>query len=129
MNSSHITIAIALATAFAAPEAFSQSSGNTQSPSREAVRSEAISSHRDGTMLHNEVGPKAKPFQSTKSRQEVRAEAISSHKDGTMVHNEAGPKAKPFKSTKTRKEVRDEAIASHKDGTMVHSEVTPATPK
>lgn len=117
-----ITLATVLMAAFAAPTAFAQSARNAQSPSREAVRAEAVTSHKDGTMLHDEAGPKAKPFKSTKSRQEVTAEAIASHKDGTMLHDEAGPKPKPFKSTKSRKEVRAEAISSHKDGTMVHNE-------
>ena len=129
MKSTHITLALALMGALVSPLAISQTTVNPPSPSREAVRSEAISSHKDGTMVHSEAGPKAKPFTSTKSRKEVRDEAISSHKDGTMVHGEAAPKAKPFNSTKTRKEVRAEAIQSHKDGTMVHSEVTPPASK
>lgn len=57
----------------------------------DAVRAEAISSHRDGTMLHGEYAPKSKEFKSTRSRQEVRAEAISSHRDGTMLHSEVTP--------------------------------------
>lgn len=61
------------------------------SVSPDAVRAEAISSHRGGTMLHGEYAPKSKEFNSTKSRQEVRAEAIRSHKDGTMLHSEVTP--------------------------------------
>jgi hypothetical protein len=60
--------------------------------SRQQVRSEAIRSHLDGTMLHAEYAPKAAPFQSTRDRAQVRAEAIKSHMDGTMVHSEVEPK-------------------------------------
>jgi hypothetical protein len=59
--------------------------------SPDAVRAEAISSHRDGTMLHGEYAPKSREFKSTRSRQEVRAEAIRSHMDGTMLHSEVTP--------------------------------------
>ena len=59
--------------------------------SPDAVRAEAISSHRDGTMLHGEYAPKSKEFKSIRSRQEVRAEAIRTHKDGTMLHSEVTP--------------------------------------
>jgi hypothetical protein len=61
------------------------------SVSPEAVRAEAISSHRDGTMLHGEYAPKSKEFKSTKSRQDVTAEAIRTHRDGTMLHSEVTP--------------------------------------
>jgi hypothetical protein len=128
MKLNHTTLAAVLMTVFAASAAFAQNTSGGQSPSREAVRSEAISSHKDGTMVHGEAAPKSKEFKSKKSRAEVKAEAISSHKDGTMVHGEAAPKSKEFKSTKSRKEVRGEAISSHKDGTMVHGEATPVTP-
>jgi hypothetical protein len=63
------------------------------SVSREAVKAEAIRSHRDGTMLHAEYAPKSAEFKSTRSRQEVRAEAIRSHMDGTMLHSEVTPLA------------------------------------
>jgi hypothetical protein len=122
MKLNHITLAAALVAAFTAPLALSQT---TPLPSREAVRAEAITSHKDGTMVHNEAGPKAPAFKSTRTREEVRSEAISSHKDGTMMHGEAAPKSMAFKSTKSRKDVQAEAVSSHKDGTMVHSEVTP----
>jgi hypothetical protein len=59
--------------------------------SAEAVRAEAIKSHRDGTMLHGEYAPKSNEFKSTRSRQEVTAEAIRSHRDGTMLHSEVTP--------------------------------------
>lgn len=111
--------------AILAVSAHAQTAGSPQSPTREEVRSEAISSHKDGTMVHGEAAPKSKPFKSTKSRAEVKAEAIKSHKDGTMVHGEAAPKSEAFKSTKSRKEVKAEAIKSHKDGTMVHGEAAP----
>ena len=114
--------------AILAVSAHAQTTSAPQSPTRDEVRSEAISSHKDGTMVHGEAAPKSKPFKSTKSRAEVKAEAIKSHNDGTMVHGEAAPKSEAFKSTKTRKEVKAEAIKSHKDGTMVHSEVTPVQP-
>lgn len=127
MKSNYVTVASGLLALFAASTVFAQAAA-PQSPSREAVRAEAISSHKDGTMVHGEAAPKSKPFKSTKSRAEVKAEAIKSHKDGTMVHGEAAPKSEAFKSTKTRKEVKAEAIKSHKDGTMVHSEVTPVQP-
>jgi hypothetical protein len=94
MKLNHVTLAALLMAAFAAPAAFAQATSIPQSPSREAVRAEAISSHRDGTMMHGEVAPKTKAFRSTKSRQEVSAEAVRSHKDGTMMHNEAGPVAR-----------------------------------
>jgi hypothetical protein len=61
------------------------------SVSPDAVRAEAIVSHRDGTMLHGEYAPKSKEFKSTRSRDEVRAEAIRSHLDGTMLHSEVTP--------------------------------------
>ena len=91
MKLNHITLATVLMAVLAAPTAFAQGSSNSQPLSREAVKSEAISSHKDDTMVHGEAEPKTKAFQSTKSREEVKAEAISSHKDGTMMHNEAGP--------------------------------------
>lgn len=128
MKFSQITIASSLVAIFGFSTAYAQTASTPQSPTREEVRSEAISSHKDGTMVHGEAAPKSKPFESKKSRAEVKAEAIKSHKDGTMVHGEAAPKSEEFKSTKTRKEVRDEAIKSHKDGTMVHGEVTPVQP-
>jgi hypothetical protein len=59
--------------------------------SAEAVKAEAIRSHRDGTMLHGEYAAKAAEFKSTRSREEVRAEAIRSHRDGTMLHSEVTP--------------------------------------
>jgi hypothetical protein len=59
--------------------------------SAEAVRAAAISSHRDGTMMHAEYAPKSSEFRSTRSRQEVKAEAISSHRDGSMLHSEVTP--------------------------------------
>jgi uncharacterized protein DUF4148 len=65
----------------------------SSSISADAVRAEAISSHRDGTMLHGEYAPKSKEFNSTRSRAEVRAEAIRSHRDGTMLHSEVTPLA------------------------------------
>lgn len=122
MKLNHITLATVLMAVFAAPMALAQGTTSAQSPSREAVRAEAISSHKDGSMLHSEAAPKSKPFESTKSREEVSAEAAASHKDGTMVHSEVAPKSKAFTSTRTRTEVRAEAIQSHKDGTMVHNE-------
>ena len=67
------------------------------SASRDAVRAEAISTHRDGTMLHGEYAPKSKEFKSTRSRQDVRAEAIRSHMDGTMLHSEVTPLTPPAK--------------------------------
>ena len=122
MKLNHITAAVALAFAFAAAPVFAQGTTSPTSPSRDAVRAEAITSHKDGTMQHGEAAAKTKAFESKKTRSEVDAEAISSHKDGTMQHGEAAAKTKAFKSTKTRKEVRAEAISSHKDGTMVHNE-------
>jgi hypothetical protein len=65
--------------------------------SREAVRAEAIRSHRDGTMLHAEYAPKTEAFKSTRNRQEVTAEAIRSHLDGTMLHSEVTPLQTPQK--------------------------------
>ena len=59
--------------------------------SAEAVRAEAIRSHRDGTMTHAEYAPKSEQFRSTRSREDVRAEAIRSHKDGSMLHSEVTP--------------------------------------
>ena len=59
--------------------------------SAEAVKAEAIRSHKDGTMLHGEYAAKTAEFKSTRSRQEVMAEAIRSHKDGTMLHSEVTP--------------------------------------
>ena len=128
MKLNHITLATVLMAVFAAPLVLAQSTSTPQSPTREEVKAEAISSHKDGTMVHNEAGPKSKSFKSTKSREQVKAEAISSHKDGTMVHGEAAPKSKAFKSTKSRKDVSAEAISSHKDGTMMHNEAGPVTP-
>ena len=128
MKFSQLALASGFAAILAVSTAYAQTANTPQSPTREEVRSEAISSHKDGTMVHGEAAPKSKPFKSTKSRAEVKAEAIKSHKDGTMVHSEVAPKSEAFKSTKTRKEVRDEAIKSHKDGTMVHSEVNPVEP-
>jgi hypothetical protein len=128
MKLNQITLAALLMAVFSGPAVLAQGAGNSQPLSREAVQSEAISSHKDGTMVHGEVAQKSVPFKSTKTRKEVRAEAISSHKDGTMVHSEAAQKSEPFKSTRSRKEVTEEAIRSHKDGSMVHSEVTPVTP-
>lgn len=128
MKLNHITLAALMALS-ALPVAFAQSAaGSPQSPTREEVQAEAIRSHRDGTMMHDEAGPKAKALKSTKTRKDVVAEAISSHKDGTMMHGEAAPKSAAFKSTRTRQEVTAEAIRSHMDGTMVHSEVTPVAP-
>ena len=77
--------------AILAVSAHAQTTSEPQSPTRDEVRSEAISSHKDGTMVHGEAAPKSKPFKSTKSRAEVKAEAIKSHKDGTMVHSEVTP--------------------------------------
>jgi hypothetical protein len=57
----------------------------------DAVRAEAIRSHRDGTMMHAEYAPKSGEFRSTRSRQDVTAEAIRSHRDGTMLHSEVTP--------------------------------------
>jgi CBS domain containing-hemolysin-like protein len=94
MKLNHVTLAALLMAAFAAPAAFAQANSIPQSPSREAVRAEAISSYKDGTMVHGEMAPKATAFQSTKTRKEVSAEAIRSHQDGTMMHNEAGPVAR-----------------------------------
>lgn len=65
--------------------------------SREAVRAEAIRTHKDGTMLHGEYAPKTDEFKSTRNRQEVTDEAIRSHKDGTMLHSEVTPLATPAK--------------------------------
>jgi ribosomal protein S26 len=128
MKFSQLAVVSGFVAMFSMSTAFGQAAGSPQSPTREEVRSEAIKSHKEGTMVHGEAAPKSKPFKSTKSRAEVKAEAIKSHKDGTMVHGEAAPKSEAFKSTKTRKEVKAEAIKSHKDGTMVHSEVTPVEP-
>ena len=123
---------MALATVFvavlAAPSVFAQSTGNPQSPSRDAVKAEAIRSHQDGTMQHGEYAPKSKPFASTKSRQEVDAEAISSHKDGTMLHSEVAPKSEPFHSTLSRKQVSADAVLAYKAHTIMHGEAEPNTP-
>jgi len=59
MQLNPIALAAALITAFATPGAFAQTA--PQSPSREAVRSEAISSHKDGTMVHGEAAPAMPP--------------------------------------------------------------------
>lgn len=128
MKFSQLAIVSGFAAIFSVSTAYGQAASTPQSPTRDEVRSEAITSHKDGTMVHGEVAPKSKPFKSTKSRAEVKAEAIKSHKDGTMVHGEVAPKSEAFTSAKTRKQVRDEAIKSHKDGTMVHSEVNPVEP-
>ena len=120
MKLNHITLAAALLTVLAAPSASAQGADGAKPKSREEVRTEAIRSHKDGTMRHSEAEPKSEPFRSEKSRKEVSAAGVRSHKDGTMLHSEAEPKSEAFKSGKSRKDVKAETIRSHKDGTMLH---------
>lgn len=61
MKLNHIALAAAFMAVFAAPAAFAQSTNNSKPLSREAVRSEAITTHKDGTMLHSEVTPLVTP--------------------------------------------------------------------
>ena len=97
MKPIQLAIASGFAAIFAVSTAYGQALSTPQSPTREQVRSEAISSHKDGTMVHGEAAPESKPFKSTKSRAEVKAEAIKSHKDGTMMHSEVTPVQPPMK--------------------------------
>ncbi|GCL61717.1 DUF4148 domain-containing protein [Pseudaquabacterium pictum] len=83
---------------------------------RAAVRAEAASAVKDGTIDNGEVTKPAAPMKSTKNRAEVRREAAAAEKAGTLVKGEGPGAAASRPNQGSRAAVRAEAASAVKSG-------------
>ena len=83
---------------------------------RAAVKAEAASAVRDGTIDNAEVTKPAPPMASTQPRAQVRREAAAAEKAGTLVKGEGPAAAASRPNQASRAKVRADAASAVKSG-------------